>query len=134
MEAKTYPHKVLIIEDEAPMLKALADNLHAAGFVHVVQSRDGADGLMLALAEQPDLIILDLIMPKMDGMTMLKKLREDQKGKALKVILLTNLTGSDEKIMNSVVEGEPSYYLVKTSHSISDVIDKVKIVLGIEQL
>jgi len=129
--AEKYAHKILIIEDEQAMLDALTDNLHAAGFAHVLQARNGQAGLDTALQENPDLILLDIVLPKMDGMTMLKKLRSDSKGKDLKVILLTNLT-ADDSIMAGIATNEPSYYLIKTDHSISDVIQKVKQTLSLE--
>jgi len=131
MPQEKYPHKILIVEDEVVMLNALVDNLLIAGFGHILQARNGEDGLTIALKEKPDLILLDIIMPKMDGMTMLKKLRQDSRGKDQKVILLTNLV-ADDSIMRGVVTNEPSYYLVKTEHSIEDVIQKTKIALGIE--
>ena len=113
------------------MLKTLVDNLAAAGFGHIFQARDGEEGMAFALLEKPDLILLDIVMPKMDGMTMLKNLRQDVFGKDFKVILLTNLTANDS-IMRDVTTHEPAYYLVKTDYSIEDVIQKVKTALGIK--
>jgi len=109
------------------------DNLRAAGFTHIFQARNGQDALDIAMREELDLILLDIIMPKMDGMTMLKKLRETPKGKELKVILLTNLT-ADDSTMQGIVNDEPSYYLIKTDHSIGDVVEKVKSTLGLGQI
>ena len=129
MSTAKYPEKILIVEDEEPMAVTLADNLVNAGFLEPLRARNGIEGLKLALTEQPDIILLDIVMPKTDGMTMLKRLREDQNGKHMKVIVLTNLT-ADEPIMGSVVKTEPSYYLVKSDHSIDDVLEKVKSVLG----
>ena len=133
MTQEKYPHKILIVEDEVSMLSALVDNLTASGFGHIIQARNGDEGLAMALKERPDLIILDIVMPKMDGMTMLKNLRQNPEGRNVKVILLTNLTANDS-IMKGVVADEPSYYFVKSDYSIADVIQKVKITLGIEPL
>ena len=58
MAETKYPHKILIIEDEEPMLQALTDNLKAAGFEHILQARDGEEGLASALTDKPDLILL----------------------------------------------------------------------------
>lgn len=55
---------------------------------HALGAKDGEEGLELALKEKPDLILLDVIMPKMDGMTMMKKLRKDNWGKKVPIILL----------------------------------------------
>ena len=131
MEHEKYPHTILIVEDEASMADALADNLVAAGFKPPLRARDGEEAMHMALKETPDLILLDIVMSKMDGMTMLKRLRADPKGKELKVVLLTNLT-ADDSIMGGIVKNEPSYYLVKTEHSIDDVVEKVKTTLGID--
>ena len=131
MPTEKYPHKILVVEDEEVMLNVLIDNLTQAGFGHLFQARNGQEALIIALKEQPDLILLDIIMPTMDGITMLKKLREDPRGKKAKVILLTNLT-ADDAITKSVIVNEPSYYLVKANYSMDDVIEKVKKTLSIE--
>jgi DNA-binding response OmpR family regulator len=133
MAEETYPHKILIVEDDAAMSRALSDNLLATGFGRVLHADNGEEGLAVALREAPDLILLDIVTPKMDGMTMLRKLREDSKGKDAKVILLTNLTANDS-IMKELVANEPSYYFVKSNISINEVMEKVKIALGIESL
>lgn len=130
MPTEKYPHKILIVEDENAMLKALTDNFIQAGFGHLLQAKNGEEGLIMALKEKPDLILLDIVMPIMDGITMLKKLREDPRGKDIKVILLTNLS-ADNKITNSVIANEPSYYLVKADYSIDDVVEKAKTTLGV---
>ncbi len=112
------------------MMRALFDNLTQSGFEHLLQAKDGEEGLAMAINEAPDLILLDIVMPKMDGMTMLKKLRESPGGKSVKVIILTNLNANDN-ITKSVIENQPSYYLIKANYSMDDVIEKVKQTLGI---
>src|SRR3990167_10306088 len=83
--------KVLIVEDEAPLRNAVTDILTFEGFT-VFQGKNGQEGLDIALKEHPDLILLDLMMPVMDGLTMLGKLRQDPDwGKDASVILLTNI-------------------------------------------
>ena len=72
--------KILIVEDEEIMLKALVEKFSSEGF-EVVQAIDGEEGLKKALCEKPDIILLDILLPKMDGMAVLKKLREDTWGK-----------------------------------------------------
>lgn len=131
MTKEKYPHKILIVEDEEILLKTLVDNLLAEGFGHIFQARNGEEGLAMALQEKPDLILLDIVMPKMDGMTMLQKLRQSPGGKVPKVVLLTNLS-ADDSIMGGVVKNEPSYYLVKADYSIEDVMKRVKHTLAVE--
>lgn len=116
---------VLVVEDEEEIRQALADALDVEGY-KVIQAVDGEAGLATATKEQPDLIILDILMPKMDGMEMMKQLRE--KGgwaKEVPIILLTNLSAS-EKIIRGIAEDTPSYFLVKSDWTIRDVLGKVK--------
>jgi two-component system chemotaxis response regulator CheY len=82
---------ILIVEDELPLRKILKDELIAAGF-NVLEAKDGVEGLDVALKNHPDLILVDILMPKMDGITMLKQLREDPLGKKIQVMILSNLS------------------------------------------
>ncbi|MEX0917607.1 MAG: response regulator [Candidatus Paceibacterota bacterium] len=118
---------VLIIEDDQALLKALVEKFTHEGFV-VLEAHDGEEGLAKALEEHPAVILLDIVMPKMDGITMLGKLREDVWGKEAKVILLTNLSTAD-RVSEAVQLG--SYeYLVKTDWKIEDVVKKVREKIG----
>jgi DNA-binding response OmpR family regulator len=114
--------KILIVEDDAILLSILADSLAQAGF-EIIQAKDGKEGLAAALREHPDLILLDIIMPKMDGVTMLKKLRQDKKCLATPVILLTNL-GYNKEVDEAMKHGA-SDFLVKANWKINDVVAKV---------
>ncbi len=121
--------KILIVEDEPSMLQVLSDALRAEKF-DVVTASDGIEGLRQAETHHPDLILLDIVMPKMDGVSMMKKLRsESDWGKNVPIIILTNLSADDE-ILKSVTLSEPAYYLIKTNWTITDVIIKVKERLG----
>ena len=71
--------KILIVEDEDSLLSALVDKFLKAGY-RVVTARDGEEGLTVALREQPDLILLDIVMPKMDGISLLRQLRDNSWG------------------------------------------------------
>lgn len=68
--------KILIVEDEKNLREAIADVLHNRNFISL-QAKNGREGLKLALKEHPDLILLDLLMPEMDGMTAFEKIRKD---------------------------------------------------------
>ena len=123
------PRSILIVEDEAPLRNAVTDILSFEGFT-VFQAKNGQEGLDLALKEHPDLILLDLMMPIMDGLTMLEKLRQDAEfGKTAAVILLTNIN-DPEKVAMATEAG--SYdFLVKSDWNIEDVVKKIKGRLGI---
>lgn len=121
--------KILIVEDELALLYALASQFDKKEF-KVLQAVDGEEGLKSALDHHPDLILLDLLMPKMDGMSMLKELRKDSWGKDVKVIILTNLSDA-EKIDEALKQGTYDY-LVKKDWNITQVIEKVKSSLGMK--
>ena len=114
---------ILVVEDEISLLNALRDKLTRENFA-VLEAKNGEEGLEVALREQPDLILLDIVMPKMDGMTMLRKLREDLWGKSAKVIILTNL--SDNEKIAGALEQKSQEYLVKSDWKIEDVVAKVR--------
>jgi DNA-binding response OmpR family regulator len=114
---------ILIIEDEAPLRKALYDKLEFEGF-SALEAKDGEEGLKVALENHPDLILLDIIMPKMDGFILLDKLRQDPWGKDAPVIILTNLNDSNyvlKSFRNDVYE-----YVVKTDIKIDNLVSKIK--------
>ena len=113
-----------IVEDDKPLLNVLSERFKGEGY-NVLTAKTGDEGLDLAIKNKPDLILLDIVMPKMDGITMLRKLREDSWGKKATVVLLTNLS-ADEKITKAVTELEPSYYLIKTDWKLDDIVEKVK--------
>lgn len=115
---------VEIVEDDRPLLSVLSERFNAEGY-KVISATTGDEGLDLALKHRPDLILLDIVMPKMDGLAMLKKLRDNPWGKKARVILLTNLS-ADEKITRAVTELEPEYYLVKTDWKMDDIVERVK--------
>lgn len=120
--------KILIVEDETPLRTALVDTLLNEGF-EVLEAKDGQEGLKAALNDKPDLILLDLLMPKMSGLEMMEKLRADAKGQKVPIIVLTNRV-PDDKIMADVTKYEPAYYLVKATLNLDDVVEKVRSTLG----
>lgn len=124
--------KILIIEDELAYLTLLRDQLTLKGYT-VVTAENGEAGLKMAKKERPDLILLDIRMPKMDGMAMLELLRKDERVKETKVIMLTNLT-PDDKIIRGVVVNHPVYYFVKSDVQLNDLLEKIKEVLTDEFL
>lgn len=115
---------LLLIEDDKILLNMYQKFLTNHGYdVHTAM--DGDDGLRRALIDHPDLILLDIRMPKMDGMTMLKLLRQDPWGKDAKVIILTNLDPIDT-ILQGVVRDHPTYYLVKANTKFDEVLEKIR--------
>ncbi len=114
---------ILIVEDEAALAEVLADTLRDAGYQVEVAS-NGEEGLKVALEKRPDLVLLDILMPKKDGITMLNELRQKQKPPVSSVIFFTNLNQMD-KIAQAVDEGADGY-IIKAEASLEEVVKKVE--------
>lgn len=120
---------VLIVEDELPLLSVYADRFMEEGFL-VLKAFNGKEGLALAMKEKPDLIILDISMPIMDGLAMMRKLREGELwGKKVPIMLLTNLSADQKKIDEMIEKNKPLFYLIKLDWSLDSIVDKAKSVL-----
>lgn len=117
------PKKILIMEDEEDMRQLLVEECTHAGFT-VIEAKNGKEGLAAAKKEHPDIILLDIVMPEMDGMDVLSAIRKDTWGKTVPIILLTNLS-INEKILGGILKGEPSYYLVKSDWKMSEIVQKI---------
>lgn len=120
--------KILIVEDELPLLKILTDKLSSEGFI-IIGAKDGKEGLEFALKEAPDLILLDIMMPIMNGMEMLSRLRSNPTGQKIPVILLTNL-GETSTVLEAK-ELNIEDYLIKSNLKLEDVVKIVKEKLGV---
>ena len=115
--------KILFIEDEQTLQKTLGDILKKEGY-EVVSALDGETGLRLVGTEKPDLILLDVILPKIEGFDVLKKLKEDPNTKNIPVIILTNLEEMEH--VEKALQLGATTYLVKTDSSLEDVLEKVE--------
>jgi DNA-binding response OmpR family regulator len=115
--------KILIIEDDEHVFGALA-NVFSREQYSVVIAKDGSEGLKTALKEKPDVILLDIIMPKMDGITMLEELRKDPWGAKAKVLVLTNLDNKAD--MDRCFNLNVCAYFIKTELKLSQLMDKCK--------
>ena len=119
---------ILIVEDELDLCQILKKKFEYEGF-NIIEAHNGEIGLNIALKEHPDLILLDIIMPIMDGMTMLKKLREDKWGGHVPVIILTNL--NETKKVSEGIENDVYSYLVKSNWELDDIVSLVRKNLGL---
>ena len=115
--------KVLVVEDDKVLLNLVRDELAAEGF-EVLGAVNGKEGLDLALKIHPDLILVDIMMPVMDGMAMTTELRKDAWGKNVDLIVLTNLS-SDKNVADFLEKGAYDY-LVKSNWTIEDVVKRIK--------
>lgn len=105
----------------------LRDVLTVEGY-KIIEAKNGIEGLEMSFKEHPDLILLDILMPKMDGLEMLKKLREDAWGNKVPVIVLTNL--SDNEDVAKAVAEDVFEYFVKTDIRIDEVIERIREKIG----
>ena len=122
--------KILIVEDETSLRTVLVDVLQKQNF-SVLEARNGKEGVILSLGEHPDLILLDIRMPVMGGMEALKEIRKNVWGAKVPVIILTNLSATNEDLVQDMVGVRPLYYLIKSDWNIYDVVRKIKEVLEI---
>jgi len=119
---------ILVVEDEKSLRDAIVDILRLKNF-NPLEAKDGNEGVEIALAKHPDLILLDLIMPVMDGMTALKKIRADAWGASVPVVILTNLSATSEQLVEDMVTHKPMHYLIKSDWKLHDVVKKIDEVL-----
>jgi len=116
--------KILIVEDEAPMLEALARKFSDKGF-DVITASDGEEGLRKALELRPDIVLLDIIMPKMEGIEVMHRIRDDKKwGSDVPIIMLTNLSDADN--VAEAAKYRVYDFLVKTDWRLDDIYELVE--------
>ncbi|MDP3772491.1 MAG: response regulator [bacterium] len=122
--------KIIFIEDEPALQHALTVVLNDAGY-QVVSALDGEIGLGLIKKEKPDLVLLDLILPKMDGFQVLEMIRKDPETAKLPVIILSNLEENSD--INRALELGATTYLLKTNYRLEEVVEKVAGVLHTQE-
>jgi DNA-binding response OmpR family regulator len=117
---------VLLVEDDVFLVEIYQKKFEMENF-KVSVAANGEKGLAEAKKKLPDIILLDILMPKMDGFAVLEHLKEDNNTKNIPVILLTNL-GQKDDVERGLAEGAVDY-LIKTHFKPSEVVDKVRKVL-----
>ena len=120
--------KVLIVEDDAVLRKALKEFLSEDGF-QVFTASDGEEGVEMTLREDPDIVLLDIILPKKDGYTVIKEIRDNQATKSVPIVLLTNL-GSLNDVEKALSLGATTY-LVKSDYKLEEISAKIRNILEI---
>lgn len=115
--------RVLIVDDDQFLVSALKERFEKIGFL-TSTAYDGNEALEKVSKDSPDLILLDLIMPGMDGVSVLKKLKSDNKTKDIPIVILTNLV--DDSLASQIKEQGGSGYFLKNEHNFDAVIEAVK--------
>ncbi len=119
--------KVLIIEDD-PLMSRMYQKIFTFEQYEVVMAKDGQEGLDLARSEKPTVILLDVMMPKMNGFQVLEKLKSDPDTKSTPVIMLTNLAG-EQDAETALAKGAVKY-IVKSEYEPKQVADMVKEIIA----
>lgn len=121
---------ILIVEDDAALASFLSEKLTSEGF-GVEIAVDGEKALQM-IGNKPDLILLDIMLPKIDGLVVMKATREaGEWGIKVPIIITSNLSPDDGHVINSVTTYSPAYYLVKSEHSLDDIVKNVKEVMAL---
>lgn len=119
---------ILVVEDEPALRHALEQKLENEGYT-LQSARDGEEALKLLKKDKPSLVVLDILLPKIDGVAVLHEIRNMYP--ELPVIILTNLDANDE-LLKHVVDDHPAYYLVKAETGLSDLATKIDEILTTE--
>jgi len=120
--------KILLVDDDALLVRMYQKKLENDGYT-VAVANDGDVALGKVTDFRPDLILLDIMMPKVNGLQVLKALKDHKETSTIPVILLTNVGGSDEDTNRGLELGAVAY-LVKASIKPKAVVEKVKEILG----
>ncbi len=115
--------KVLIIEDDQRINRVYMVKLSSEG-IDVITALDGEEGLRKVFSEKPDLILLDLMLPRKSGFEILKEIKQNPETKNIPVLILSNL--AQEKEVKKGLEMGAEDYLVKTNYSIGQVMEKIR--------
>lgn len=121
--------KVVIVEDEKMLADMYTTKFSMEGF-DAHKANDGQVGFELVKSSRPDIVLLDIIMPKIDGFAVLRMIRAEPTTKDIPVILLSNL-GQDEDIKKGKEYGATDYF-VKANHTPAEVVQKVKLMLNLK--
>lgn len=116
--------KILIAEDEAFLLRALSHKLRMNGF-EVYEAKDGVEAIKIIKSKKPDLVLLDLMMPKKNGFDTLMEIKGDKKLKHIPIIILSNL-GQEKDVQQCKKMGAVDY-LIKSDSSLIDILEKIKL-------
>lgn len=115
--------KILVVEDDRSLQSAIVEMLNQEGY-ETVSAFDGEEGLAKLSQEKPDLILLDIILPKKDGFELLSQIKSNPETKEIPVLILTNLEEVD-KVQKAVDLGAAAF-MIKADYSIKEILEKVK--------
>jgi DNA-binding response OmpR family regulator len=120
--------KILIVEDDLVLQKTLDEYLVGDGF-KTIRASNGEEAITAAKKEMPDLVLLDIILPKKDGYEVIKELKAAQQTKKIPIILLTNLGGVRD--VEKALKLGATTYLIKSDYKLEEIVRKIKEILNI---
>ena len=118
---------ILIVEDDTILRDLISQKLQKENNYEIVEAIDGEEGLKKAREKKPDIVLLDLILPGMDGFGVLEQIKKDPKTAKIPVVILSNL-GQKEEIEKGMKLGATDF-LIKAHFTLSEIIEKVKTLL-----
>lgn len=122
-QSQQKPYVILIVEDDPVLLHMYSEKFNFEGF-KVLTAKDGEEAFTLAMSENVDVILLDIMLPKISGTDFLEKFRQEPKGKVTPVVALTNLAEEEEK--QRAVKLGVEVYLVKAMQTPEQVVETIK--------
>lgn len=122
------PKTILIVEDDTILRDLISQKLRKENDYEIVEAVDGEEGLKKAKEVKPDIILLDLILPGIDGFGVLEQIKKDPEIAKIPVVILSNL-GQKEEIEKGMKLGATDF-LIKAHFTLSEIVKKIKIILG----
>ena len=119
--------KVLIVDDDMVFQKTMTDKLKEKGY-EVISAMDGEEGLKQATTSNPDIMLLDIKMPKMDGISLLRQLRKNDDMPKMPILITSNMTGT-ENIADGISLGVRGY-IIKSNETLDTIVREVEAVLN----
>lgn len=119
--------KVLVVEDDTFLRELIVQKLDRSGY-DIAEAIDGEEGVKQAKAEKPDIILLDLILPGIDGFEVLRQLKEDETLASIPVLILSNL-GQKEDVEKGMKLGAKDF-LIKAHFTPGEIVEKIKSILA----
>ena len=122
--------KILVVEDDGALLNVLVDRLSMDKLYRVFKAADGEEAIKQAFEAKPDLILLDLLLPKVDGFKVLEEIRasQDPQVAGSKVVILSNLWSNKDILKAKALKIEE--YYVKANSNLNDIMEKIKTLLA----
>lgn len=119
--------KILIIDDDMTFLKTVRGTLEAEGYA-VAEAHDGVEGLRIFKQENPNLVLLDIVMPKLGGIEFLKILQKDKGSQPLPILITSNFSGIGK--IDEGLELGIRGYIVKSNESLKTIVNSVNLLIG----